>query len=183
MPESLHCGLFKPCVWRSSHRHDKPATSFCVAFDGAGDPCLKPAKSLGIEDCETPEFAFCEYHLGLLSTYFRGHTRPRTMNDEAPPLDIDAEPNAPWLESEGFVYFAKAGDKIKIGWSMNPEKRMVQMQVGNPDTIEWVARSGTPADEKFYHREFKDARIRGEWFHLTPAIEDTFQALRELANA
>ena len=182
----LHCGLFKPCAWRSAHRFSKPATAFCLAFDSAGDPCNKPATPILVANTEdVPEFSFCAKHTALLNDYFTGPDRRRTLGDEPThvSLDIPAEPNEPWLDSPGFVYFARSGDKVKIGWSTNPEKRLATIRVATPDGIdEWVARSGSPADEKFYHRRYREHRLNGEWFSVTPEIRETMDALHELAS-
>lgn len=183
----LHCGLFKPCAWRSAHRFSKPVTSFCLAFDSAGDPCGKPARPILIANPEdVPEFAFCEDHRSLLEHFFTGTPQKRTLGDEPKHerLDISAEPNQPWLDSPGFVYFARSGNRVKIGYSTNPEKRMAALKVGLPEGIdEWVARIGTPADEKFYHRRYKAYRLSGEWFEMIPEIRETMDALSELASA
>jgi len=72
-----------------------------------------------------------------------------------------------------YVYFIKAGKKgaIKIGKSNHPEKRLSELQTGNPYKLKLVAyiHCETEKDafdmEKKMHRVFRKRRLNGEWFH------------------
>lgn len=68
--------------------------------------------------------------------------------------------------SEGFVYFVKSGDRIKIGFASNVIARLVTLRTGNPHGLELI---GTiPARsreiERFLHWMFRDSRASNEWF-------------------
>ena len=73
-----------------------------------------------------------------------------------------------------FVYFIQAGTQrmgpIKIGYAANPEKRMVELQVGCPFTLTLLFKLPVKSEkhaqkvEAWYHDRFHRKHIRGEWF-------------------
>ncbi len=69
------------------------------------------------------------------------------------------------------LYVVRAGQFVKIGSTVDPIKRLSQLQVGCPYKIQLVAVfPGTRKDEKELHRIFKKDRFRGEWFVYRGAI-------------
>lgn len=73
----------------------------------------------------------------------------------------------------GTIYFAKAGDRVKIGFSKNALQRVSDVQVGCPDQVELIgAMAGTPAIERHIHHRFRALRLRGEWFQLDRRLLD-----------
>lgn len=86
-------------------------------------------------------------------------------------FDVDAgEQLGFWLRrltSPDFVYMIQHGANgpVKIGLSNKPQRRVGQLQTGNPEELR--LRHVFPANrnvEAGLHVRFKDARIRGEWF-------------------
>ena len=78
-----------------------------------------------------------------------------------------------------FVYYIQCGSFLKIGTSINPEKRCDQLRrggkatrpslwVGNPKLIAYVP--GNVSRERELHREFAATRDQGEWFLLDDAL-------------
>lgn len=70
---------------------------------------------------------------------------------------------------DGFVYFIRAGTsaRVKIGWALNPVKRMTELQTGCPDVLHLIGTvAGAPALERLFHRTFAEHRIQGEWFTI-----------------
>jgi len=73
-----------------------------------------------------------------------------------------------------YVYFISCGDKknpsVKIGIAKQPEKRILNLQVGNPcllkliSTIECRSRKHAENLEHWLHKCFSKYHIRGEWF-------------------
>ena len=54
---------------------------------------------------------------------------------------------------------------IKIGRSKNPEKRLKQLQTGNPNRLKLIATfKGQGWKEKLIHEDLKRWRKKGEWF-------------------
>jgi hypothetical protein len=70
----------------------------------------------------------------------------------------------------GVVYFlqGKIGGPVKIGWTLDMDNRLKQIQSYSPDklTIVWST-EGTRSKEAHYHRLLKSNRIHGEWFKFT----------------
>lgn len=84
----------------------------------------------------------------------------------------------------GYVYFASAGDAIKIGYSANPWARLNDLQNGSPQKFELLAVvAGTDADERSLHAEFKELRIHGEWFKRSKALLQKINELRARSAA
>lgn len=72
---------------------------------------------------------------------------------------------------------------VKIGTSINPQKRLRQLQPGSPIrlTVLWT----TPGDstlERQVHARFDAYRSYGEWFDLTP-LGDPPTAVQEAVRA
>lgn len=75
-------------------------------------------------------------------------------------------------ESKG-VYIAKSGRSIKIGIASDPDTRIDQLKVGNPDIylVEFFEYGDKSQKiESLAHAKFKEYRIHGEWF--SEEIED-----------
>jgi len=46
----------------------------------------------------------------------------------------------PPTETVGLIYVIRSGERVKIGWARNVEKRRAELQTGSPDRLEVVAR-------------------------------------------
>lgn len=70
-----------------------------------------------------------------------------------------------------FLYLLKnrRNGYYKIGISIDPEIREKTLQSEDPDIFAVKVWQDKGDHEKFWHRHFKDQRIRGEWFWLTDA--------------
>ncbi|MFD2646395.1 GIY-YIG nuclease family protein [Devosia albogilva] len=65
----------------------------------------------------------------------------------------------------GYVYFLQVGNRIKIGFSVNPFTRAAAHRTSLPAAIDlMLAVPGTVADERSYHARFAAYRQKGEWF-------------------
>lgn len=75
-----------------------------------------------------------------------------------------------------FIYViceGKDAESVKIGFSVNPEKRVRQLQTGHASPLvvfykEEIEASKVRALEKIVHRLLSHHRQRGEWFSLAP---------------
>jgi len=66
---------------------------------------------------------------------------------------------------QGYVYFARSGDLVKIGHAVDFRRRLAQLQVGSPNPLQFEALiHGTAAEEASLHGRFASLRERGEWF-------------------
>jgi hypothetical protein len=69
------------------------------------------------------------------------------------------------------VYFIRSGNFIKIGHATNPNRRLKELQTGNPNHLELMGViPGGPNAESHIHSIFSDFRTNGEWFELTTDI-------------
>jgi hypothetical protein len=72
------------------------------------------------------------------------------------------------------IYFITARDvgRVKIGHAANPQARIVAVQTHSPVPLELErVCDGGLREEADLHALFASARVRGEWFTLTPEIE------------
>ena len=73
------------------------------------------------------------------------------------------------LHRSGFVYFITDGEFVKIGVADNVEKRLKELQTGNPKELT-VVRSVYCENpyyaEKLFHDLFRYKRVNGEWFKI-----------------
>lgn len=75
------------------------------------------------------------------------------------------------------VYFIKAGDAVKIGYSEVVGKRFSALQSGHAGELELLG--AIPANgytEHSYHERFAQFRIRGEWFRAEPELLSAIEA-------
>ena len=95
----------------------------------------------------------------------------------------------------GYVYFVQdANDEtapIKIGWSMNPWARLLELRAGNWRELRIIGRipiregdprfgTGYGGLERQLHERFASSRIRFEWFRPHPEL---LAIAREAARA
>ncbi|TXH18693.1 MAG: GIY-YIG nuclease family protein [Hyphomicrobiaceae bacterium] len=85
----------------------------------------------------------------------------------------------------GSVYFARAGEHVKIGFTMATNARLAALQTGSPIKLELLySFPGTDAREKQLHHQFRKHRLRdqNEWFHLAPEIIEFIEEHREQSS-
>lgn len=72
---------------------------------------------------------------------------------------------------DGWVYFIRGGDFIKIGWSQDPDRRRNDLSTGSPFKLEVIGKvPGSGEDEQSFHRAFSHLRTNGEWFEASPEL-------------
>jgi len=77
----------------------------------------------------------------------------------------------PVTNHAGFVYFLRSRDRIKIGFSSNPLKRLTVLKTGMSHGIDSVAVvPGTEREERRAHKYLARFRQNGEWFDAHPAV-------------
>lgn len=75
------------------------------------------------------------------------------------------------------IYAIQAGQQVKIGCAKNPRARRSEIQVCCPEEcIILGVCDGNQKHEKELHQNFSHARVRGEWFELTPDIASWIDA-------
>src|SRR5215470_2881825 len=71
---------------------------------------------------------------------------------------------------KGFVYAIHAigTTRIKLGFSDDPERRLMDLQIGSPFPLRLIYKMpGDMRSERKLHRQFKAVRVFGEWFDFT----------------
>lgn len=77
-------------------------------------------------------------------------------------------------ETQGFIYVICENEKtgpIKIGISKRPNKRINDLQIGNPRKLKMHANFSCKNPhlfEKYFHKIFSKHHLVGEWFDLDP---------------
>lgn len=70
------------------------------------------------------------------------------------------------------IYLISAENRIKVGWSKNPQHRLRQLQTANSERLRLIKVYDVPKQkERFLHRQLFPFRERanGEWFGLCPS--------------
>jgi len=73
-------------------------------------------------------------------------------------------------EGSSFVYFIEGvgTDKIKIGRTIDPARRLCDLQIGSPVGLKLLhAEPGGEEAERVLHAKFATTRANGEWFSAT----------------
>lgn len=79
----------------------------------------------------------------------------------------------------GFVYFIRCEDRVKIGYSEDPVRRLSKVNADAPfpcELLGWVAADDYP--ERELHERFAAARLHSEWFAAIPEILAFIEAAR-----
>jgi hypothetical protein len=71
-------------------------------------------------------------------------------------------------DADGYVYFIRFADRIKIGWSSRPYRRIAEL----PHDEVLAIVPGTIEDERAYHQQFSSLHEQGEWFRLDQELID-----------
>jgi len=98
--------------------------------------------------------------------------------------EIDTKANASEKAKryKGYVYFIQGqhGGAIKIGYSVNPQKRLKELQTGYPDTLKiLVMLPGNEYTRDIFHRQLKESRLNGKWFKPDNLVIDKVNELKE----
>lgn len=126
-------------------------------------------------------------HKGVLKPDFytaTGHRRYYASTLERWAIPGHAVPEfVDFMSRKGLVYFFECDDFIKIGFSVDPESRLRQIQVsGNgttaPQNVNMreakmiTAAPGSRNDEMALHNRFAATRDEGEWFKKSAELLD-----------
>lgn len=71
------------------------------------------------------------------------------------------------------IYFVQEGadGPIKIGCTVLPRSRVQNLQVANPRELRLLGlMDGGTEQEDSLHDEFRETRVRGEWYEPTPEL-------------
>jgi len=85
------------------------------------------------------------------------------------------------------IYFihATTTNRVKIGYSENPQERLRQLQTGSPFTLQLLRTfEGNRTDEAMYHQKFRHLRIdeSSEWFLFDAELRELINALEMVST-
>lgn len=114
-----------------------------------------------------------------------GHARAASVNDDTSlefqarqewrmQQDADIARRMQKHEATARVYYARLGNRLKIGYTHNVRKRMAQLM---PEELMATERGGE-AVEAERHRQFGHLRTHGEWFRYEDELVDHVEELR-----
>jgi hypothetical protein len=74
-------------------------------------------------------------------------------------------------QKQGYVYFLRAGNTVKIGFSTNLRQRQEKLRNGNSFPV-FICKyvKGCRSVERSFHKRFAEYRLRGEWFDLRGSL-------------
>ena len=77
------------------------------------------------------------------------------------------------------IYFIEGigTGQTTIGKSIQPGRRVAQLQTGNPASLRLLA--NVQAEERDLHRFFAPFRLQGEWFENNPALDAMIEHCRQ----
>lgn len=120
------------------------------------------------EDAPVP---LCSDHMRIAFAHYLMSAEGMAA-EVAEPDTYEEEPTQAYrtsvLTTMGFVYFVRFSDRIKIGWSGNPEARL--KNVPHDEVLAIVP--GTMQDERKLHAAFAHHRVTGEWFKAERDLVD-----------
>ena len=78
------------------------------------------------------------------------------------------------------VYAIRVNGLIKIGYTGSFQARMRVLRYRNKAPVEILAvKQGTLDDEQALHQQLKPDRVRGDYYHPTPAVVEAVNGLRD----
>ncbi len=93
--------------------------------------------------------------------------------------DWIVQPERKVRSKRGLIYFVRAGENVKIGFTQNVDQRVAQLQTFFPFQLEiTLVLPGSLLTERQLHHRFRASRVTGEWFRHGPEIDAFVQAKR-----
>jgi len=82
-----------------------------------------------------------------------------------------------------YVYFVRAGDRIKIGRATDLGRRVLTLQTAHAEQLSLVLSIPAHAAlEPAIHARFQHLKTRGEWFRVEPDLVAFIEAVKSGAN-
>lgn len=148
----------------ASRRYTEVNGRPCVAADHCPD---EPIQGAPVRLCSKHLREVYEFASDLVTERWDAGVREYVsgLHDTFKPPRVVRQPKSGW------VYFVKFGDRIKVGYSTDPRKRL--SSVPHDERIGCVP--GTLEDEAAWHDLLRDFRITGEWFRAEPEVLATIR--------
>lgn len=83
----------------------------------------------------------------------------------------------------GYIYAIRCMDRVKIGFSSDPARRLIDARVWSPYPVYLLgAIEGCQTKEREYHRMFASQRRHGEWFEISGEVEGFISGLMPVTD-
>jgi hypothetical protein len=106
--------------------------------------------------------------IAALTDYVRDKSSLADIGPLLPKIEKKNIPNQTKV-AEGAVYLLKSGPHYKIGRSDQIERRVKEIRITLPESVElvhWIRTDDPSGIEAYWHRRFAHLRANGEWFRL-----------------
>src|SRR5436309_1903154 len=92
-----------------------------------------------------------------------------------------SDPARSWKCRNGVYFIFDGADLVKIGWATNPQRRLVQLQIGTTRDLSLIAvEVDSPRErEMVWHDAFLEDRLIGEWFKVTPRLNEAIYVVKD----
>jgi hypothetical protein len=97
---------------------------------------------------------------------------PQAQRPEPPPPPAPKPPPRP-VSPKAVVYYIRFGDRVKIGTT----NRLTQRLYAIPHDEVLATEPGSYALERERHTQFREDRVIGEWFQMSPRLMEHIKGL------
>lgn len=80
------------------------------------------------------------------------------------------------------IYVIKSGDKLKVGYTQNLEKRLISYRTHNPHIELITTMAGERKLEQGMHKHLAKYRVEGEWFEYNDQVMQYVRTIEECVN-
>ncbi len=125
----------------------------------------------------------------VLMQRWQAHTKAELLDRAADAAPMRVLPSEDWkrltpsLNGWCYVYFVRAGERVKIGRAVDLRQRFRGLQTAHPEALSLML--SIPAHvalEDAIHQRFQHLREQGEWFRLAPDLVTFIEAVQQGAN-
>ncbi len=121
-----------------------------------------------------------------MTSYFEQRIEELRANPPAPRAKVRAgvrmvpDPAPEPTGKIGNIYFAVAGDHVKIGFATNMTSRLQSLRTGNHEKMQIHSSFNSYQEaEQILHKHFKKIRVRGEWFKMCFEVEELWDDIMD----
>jgi hypothetical protein len=162
----------------------------CGALKNDGEACTSQAVTIARKF-----LPLCKYHQARLLADFRRERNASYQKGVNFHIDgrVEQHRTEQATRDSATVYFIRAGHRIKIGVSQDPQRRLSAIRTGGSaarplglDTRNArliATEPGGPQRERELHRQFAHVRETGEWFRSCPELTSYINSLPERVAA
>lgn len=152
----------------------------CGAYKWGKTPCASPSVEMAFDFLPLCKSHRASLHEKMRIERYKGQNEARDMYIDTRILESQDK------RDSSIVYFVRAGRRVKIGHSRNPENRLKTIRSGSckhPAGLDMsnarivATEPGGQAREYQLHQQFAHLREAGEWFRGSPELTEYIKQL------